>query len=242
MKDKITVLFISNQGGGAPKSLLNMIKSLKEWVNPIVLFENNWYDYQLFVEEGIESIIVPFRMNMVLDKPEYKTIRWRLHRLIDEYCLNKRVARRVASILNGRNVDIVHTNTGAITIGNEVARILKAKSVWHLREFQDKDFGGNPYEGWKNFYGKLKDADAVIGITQAIGEHFHFKELRNANVIWNAVRSKADSVMNFDKENYILYCSSMIVPVKGLHDLVEAYAHSILPSGGGDIESNRYYG
>lgn len=236
MKDKITVLFISNQGGGAPKSLLNMIKSLGEWVTPIVLFENDWYDYQLFVSEGIESVIVPFRMGMVLDRPEYKTRKWRLHRLLDEFWLNKRVARRVAKKNGGRKIDIVHTNTGAITIGNEVAKALKAKSVWHLREFQDIDFGGKPYEGWQSFYKKLREADAVIGITKAIGEHFHFNELSNANVIWNAVRSKKDSVVNLDKENYILYCSSMIVPAKGLHELIEAYAQSKLLSEGVNLK------
>lgn len=37
---KINVLYISNQGGGAPKSLLNMIHLLEKYVNPIVLFEN----------------------------------------------------------------------------------------------------------------------------------------------------------------------------------------------------------
>lgn len=228
----LNVLFITNQGGGAPKSLLNMIESLKEWVHPIVLFENAWYDYQLFVRKGIESVIVPFRMSMVLDKPEYKTIRWRMHRFIDEFYMNKRVAKRVAYILRGRKIDIVHTNTGAITIGNEVAKRLGAKSVWHLREFQDKDFGGKPYEGWKEFFRKLGEADAVIGITHAIGEHFHFDRLPNAHIVWDAVRSEKDSSIDSCKESYILYCSSMIVPAKGLHELIEAYAHSSLPFGG----------
>lgn len=232
MDEKLTVLYISNQGGGAPKSLFNMIKSLREWVNPIVLFENDWYDYQMFVREGIECHIIPFRMGMVLDEPEYKTIRWRLHRFMDEYFLNKRVAFRVAKLFKGRKIDIVHTNTGAITFGNDVAKALGAKSVWHLREFQDIDFGGHPYEGWKPFYRKLQKSDAVIGITQAIGRHFHFDELRNSHVIWDAVRSSKDAVRILGKDNYVLYCSSKIVPAKGLHDMIEAYAHSCLPSKG----------
>ena len=232
MDRKLTVLYISNQGGGAPKSLLNMIKSLSKWVNPIVLFENDWYDYQLFMSEGIECHIVPFRMSMVLDQPEYKKIKWRLHRFFDEYYLNKRVAARVARLFNGRKIDIVHTNTGAITFGNEVAKALGAKSVWHLREFQDIDFGGHPYEGWKAFYRKLHETDAVIGITHAVGRHFHFEDLRNSYVIWDAVRSSNDAVRALDKENYILYCSSKIVPAKGLHDMIEAYAHSCLPTKG----------
>lgn len=232
MDGKLTVLYISNQGGGAPKSLLNMIKSLREWVYPIVLFENDWYDYQAFVNEGFECHIVPFRMGMVLDTPEYKKMKWRLHRYFDEYYLNKRVAARVAKLFSGRKIDIVHTNTGAITFGNDVAKALGAKSVWHLREFQDIDFGGHPYEGWTAFYRKLRDADTVIGITHAVGKHFHFESLRNAHVVWDAVRSGKDAVTVLDKDNYILYCSSKIVPAKGLHDMIEAFAHSYLPAKG----------
>lgn len=209
-----------------------MIKALSDWVDPVVLFENDWYDYQTFVKEGIECHIVPFRMGMVLNQPEYKTLRWRLHRFIDEHRLNRRVAARVAKLFKGRKIDIVHTNTGAITFGNEVAKALDAKSVWHLREFQDIDFGGHPYDGWKSFYGKLQKADAVIGITHAVGQHFHFAELSNSHVIWDAVRSSEDAVKSFDKDNYILYCSSKIVHAKGLHDMIEAYAKSSLPAKG----------
>lgn len=143
MVRKLNVLFISNQGGGAPKSLLNMIKSLRGRVNPIVLFENDWYDYQAFKKEGIECLIVPYRMNMVLDEPGYKTAKWKIHRFIDEWTKNHLAPYCIAKKLKGRNIDIVHTNTGAITIGLAVAKKLQAKHVWHLREFQDIDFG--PY-------------------------------------------------------------------------------------------------
>lgn len=119
--NKLTVLFVSNQGGGAPRSLLNMIGLLRAWVHPIVLFENDWYDYQAFVKAGIECIIVPYRLNYVPIEKEYKTMRWRTHRLIDEFWLNGRVAQRVKKVLAGRKIDIVHVNTGAIAIGKKIS-------------------------------------------------------------------------------------------------------------------------
>lgn len=106
------------------------------------------------------------------------------------------------------------------------------KFVWHLREFQDLDFGGHPYGGWKKFFGQLHEADALVGITKAIGEHFKFGEMRNATVAWDAVRPTADACMEKNKDNYILYCSSMIVHAKGLHDLLYAYGQSTLPHKG----------
>lgn len=228
----LTVLYISNQGGGAPKSLLNMIKSLRGMIYPIVLFENDWYDYQAFVTEGIECIIVPYRMNMVLDEPGYKTLKWKIHRFIDEWVKNHLAPYRIAKQLRRRNIDIVHTNTGAITIGVKVAKVLGAKHVWHLREFQDVDFGGHPYCGWENFYTLISQSAAVIAITHAVFNHFQLDEHRNAYVIYDAVRSRNDAVWEHDKDNYILYCSSMIVPEKGLYDLIKAYSLSNLPKRG----------
>lgn len=226
---KIKVLYISNQGGGAPRSLLNMIKALKDSVEPIVLFENNWYDYQMFRKENIKCIIVPYRMNLVLNKPEYKTFKWRLHRFIDEILKNRLAAYRVKRILKNEKIDIVHTNTGAITIGVDIAQCLKAKHIWHLREFQDLDFNGFPYNGWNNFYKLLEKSDSVIAITKAIFNHFNLQTHKNSSVIWNGVRSKQSCRLNKKKKNYILYCSSTIYYNKGLHDLLEAYAHSDLP-------------
>lgn len=226
---KINVLYISNQGGGAPKSLLNMIHSLEKYVNPIVLFENDWYDYQAFVKKGIRCIIVPYRMNMILNEPGYKTLKYKIHRFADECLKNKLAAYKVAKILGNEKIEIVHTNTGAITIGNAIAKVLGAKFVWHLREFQDIDFGGHPYCGWKKFYRLMDDADAVIGITHAIGRHFHFDKHKNAHVVWDAVRSAQEVVVEKGKDDYILYCSATIAPAKGLHDLIEAFGISDLP-------------
>ena len=226
---KIKVLYISNQGGGAPRSLLNMIKALKNYVDPIVLFENNWYDYKMFVNNGIKCIIVPYRLNLVLNEPGYKTVKWKIHRFLDELLKNRLVAYKVKKILGKETIDIVHTNTGAITIGISIAKMLKAKHVWHLREFQDKDFNGFPYNGWKNFYKLINKSDAVIAISKAVYRHFNLSIHKNSHIIWDGVRSKSSCIFNREKKDFILYCSSTIYYNKGLHDLLEAYANSELP-------------
>ena len=248
-KIKPTVLFITNQGGGAPKSLLNMVKSLRNDIHAIVLFENDQYDYKDFVSEGIECIIVPFRMNMVLNLPGYKTIKWKIHRFWDEFFKNGLAPTRVEAALkkHGVNkVDFVHTNTGALTIGLAIAKKLHARHVWHLREFQDIDFDAFPYCGWKKFQKLIYQSDAVIGITKAIAKHFHFEKHPQSYVVWDAVASKEVATLDMKKEDYILYCSSMIYHGKGLHDLIVAYGKSKLPENGvkllvaGTLEDEQY--
>lgn len=63
-----------------------------------MLFENNWYDYKMFVNNGIKCKIVPYRLNLVLNEPGYKTVKWKIHRFLDELLKNKLVAYRVKNI------------------------------------------------------------------------------------------------------------------------------------------------
>lgn len=107
--------------------------------------------------------------------------------------------------------------------------MLKVKHVWHLREFQDKDFNGFSYNGWKDFYKLINKSDAVIAISKAVYRHFNLSIHKNSHIIWDGVRSKSSCIFNREKKDFILYCSSTIYYNKGLHDLLEAYANYELP-------------
>ena len=62
LMEKINVLYLSNTGkGGATFSLLNLITSVKEYITPIVVFPNTEGVYSMFVNKGIECIVVPFQ-------------------------------------------------------------------------------------------------------------------------------------------------------------------------------------
>ena len=62
---KINVLYITQAPlGGAAFSLCNMIRSLSDKVNPVVLLPDKGEVYDLFASCGIRCIIHPFRCNI----------------------------------------------------------------------------------------------------------------------------------------------------------------------------------
>ena len=50
--------------GGTSKSMLNLIHSVKDSVNPIVLLREYGPVYDKYKQEGIETIVVSFPLNL----------------------------------------------------------------------------------------------------------------------------------------------------------------------------------
>lgn len=232
---KINVLYLSTTGkGGATYSLLNMIDAVKQYVNPIVVFPDKNGVYTDFLKKGIECIIVPFQEEIFYagQFKEYhfiRKIRFILGRIRNLIRWNKKFNANVKKELGNRKIDIVHTNNGAVDLGVSLSKALKAKHVWHLREFQDLDFNARPFFGWKRFNSLLSESDAVICITKAIAKHFNIlSNHKNGTFIWNAIAKKEDAVFIKEKSPYICFIASMISPGKGLHDLLAAFSKSEL--------------
>lgn len=231
----MNVIYLSTTGiGGATLSLLNMVNSVKKYVNPIVVFPDKNGIYSTYMEHGIECIVVPFQEEIFykgsfLKYPLLQKVRFILGRIRNIMLWNTTFEKKVKAHLNGRHIDIVHTNNGAIGLGFSLARTLNTKHVWHLREFQDIDFDARPFFGWNRFYKNLYASDAVICITTAIANHFKIStNCKHGSVIWNAVASRDEAIYIKDKDNYICFVASVISFGKGLHDLLRAYALSKL--------------
>lgn len=240
---KFNVLYLSTTGqGGATFSLFNMINSIKEHIRPIVVFPDTDGVYQMFADSGIECIVVPFQEEIFYAGqfrhfPLSQKVRFLGGRFRNIIRWNIFFNRRVKKKLGTTRIDIVHTNNGAVDLGPSLAKTLNARHIWHLREFQDLDFEARPFFGWKRFYSKLYDSNAVIAITKAIAQRFSV--MNGANkcfVLWNGVAKKSDATCIADKDNYICFVASLISPGKGLHDLLKAYAKSTLSNAGTSLK------
>ena len=86
-----------------------------------------------------------------------------------------------------------------MSVGYGIAQILHAKCVWHLRGFMDLDFGWMPLKGWKKYKGMVSKADAVIGVTKTVLEHYIPLENKNAYAIPYSGRSKDDTCLVMPK-------------------------------------------
>lgn len=116
---------------------------------------------------------------------------------------------------------IIHTNTGIIHEGFFAARKFGIPHVWHLREYQDLDFGWSIFPSKKEFIRRLSNS-YVIAISHGIFDHFKLSPCKD-RVIYNGILPKQDITYIPVKQKYFL-CASRIVASKGHEDVIKAFA------------------
>lgn len=236
---KINVLYVtfaSKNFDGATYSLMDMINSVRKYVNPIVMVRTKGCVYDYFTASGVECIVCDFEEDLI-GKPVkfYQYIKYVLqyvpHKL-KYYKQNRKCVKKIVQILKERNIEIVHINNTVMSVGYDIAHALHAKCVWHLRGFMDLDFGWMPLNGWKKYRKMIAETDAAIGVTNTVLDHFISADCQNAYAIFDAVRSKNDTCLVFPKKKYFLFCAGFLTEQKGCDFAILAFAKSNLADRG----------
>lgn len=228
-KQNLTILYIciDESLGGSTQSLLNLISSVRQSVTPIVLVPKSGLAYNAFVNEGIECYVHPFNKLYQLKENRFIDVLkhpWRWH-IIKRLRYDYRCCKFIIKKLYGRKVDIVHSNTSPNDIGIYLARKLKAKHVWHIREFCDLDFHFEIYKGIPHLRNLINSADARIAISTAMKTHWQLKD-DHTWVINDAIRGKNEICYLHQKDKYLLFCSYNLTEEKGTRDAIKAFAKS----------------
>lgn len=223
----ILYLCIDPSLGGSTQSLLDLIRSVREQVNPIVIVPQKGLAYDAFVKENIECYQYPFvrlhefKVNRFVD---VVTKPWQWH-TIKKLRSDSGCYRFITKKLNGRKIDIVHSNTSPNDVGVLLARKLKAKHVWHVREFCDLDFHYEIYKGIPRLRKLINSADARIAISIAIAKHWQM-QIINTWVINDACRSAHEVSYVPLKKKYLLFTSYCLTEAKGTRTAIIAFAKS----------------
>ncbi len=231
---KITVLYVNHEDnivGGSSWSLDNLIRSVKEYVSPIILLRSEGPVADFFRSRGHECIVHPFRRLTYKGGVVTRTVRFLPH-LVTNTLINRRCAKDVCKALSGRNVDIVHSNSGVIDIGLALAEKLGAKHVWHIREYFDLGLNARPFLGFRRWNREIRRSDAVILISNGLREYLGLVDSPDAFCFPDAVRSKGDVVLDTVKEKYFLFCAGEMGAVKRPETAIQAFGKSRLAEKG----------
>lgn len=229
MKKKYTVIYINHDSGkgGAAYSLNNLLASVLDDVYPIVLLREYGPLVNQLKKMGIEVYVCPFELNIANKNIVFRYATYPL-RLLRDYYVNTVCIRKMKKTLNGRKVDIIHTNSSVITIGIQMAREFDAKHVWHIRELMDLGLNMTPIEGFEKYQKELFSADALIAISKHIYEHRRMYLHKNAHIIPDAVRPISEICYDSNKEKYILFCAAGLNDSKGADEACEIFCRSRL--------------
>lgn len=130
--------------------------------------------------------------------------------------------KRISKIISKYHPDIIHSNSGVIHEGLKCARRSSIPHVFHLREYQDLDFGMKIYPSKKSFM-RLLRRSYVITITEDILHHFHLDDYTKARVIYNGIYPRDKVKRHWPKQKTFL-CCSRINESKGHEDVIRAFS------------------
>lgn len=222
--------------GGSTQSLLNTIESLKDSVKPIVLFMYPGIAYKAFCDRGIECIVFPYiKLHLFPQKFSLKQrLRHPSHfRIVTLSRVERECVRRVKDYLGNRRVDIVHSNYSSIVIGQKLSVALKAKHVWHIREYLESGVHvpNRPFGGYTLLKALINLADARIVISHQVLSHWGVRK-KNTWIIPCAVARVSESCYYQEKNPYVLFCSYHLTRAKGAFIAIRAYGESGLYNDG----------
>lgn len=219
---RVLYLIHSSTMDGSTISFVNMITGLKaKGVEIIVacpnmrdeltsILKNNSIKY---ISVNLAPLMIPW--NTIKDVMKFP------FRYVKRYISGVINSRKLAEIVDEIQPDIIHSNVGVVHEGYTVCQKKHIPHIWHLREYQDKDFGWIIYPSKTRFIRKLKSSH-VIAISKGIFEHFKCSYPKD-RVIYNGIRNEADVSYDSKKEDYFL-CASRIDSSKGHHDVIKAFS------------------
>lgn len=148
-----------------------------------------------------------------LIKFPWRTVR-KLYKI--EICFNQ-----ILKTIRIHKPDIVHTNIGVLPQGVKACKKLNIPHLWHIREYQNKDFG------WRilpsiNAYKKLLRSTNTLTITKNILEYFELKNTTSANFLWDGILPAGSCYYKHKKSPFFL-CASRISPEKKIDIAIEAF-------------------
>lgn len=222
---KVLYILHSIIQGGATISFIHMIEGLKKYgVEPIIVHPkgDNLIFEEFIKRNNIKEYVIDLDMSIYWMPKRLKStiglIRV-MYRKWERECQETYV---LLEILKKEKPDIVHTNTGVIHTGFYAARRCNIPHVWHLREYQDKDFGWKIFPT-KSIFQKMLKQSNVISVTQDILHHFHLAKSSTVKCIYNGCLSEKTVNYNWPKQNYFL-CTNQIIRSKGMDDVIDGFA------------------
>ena len=166
------IAFILNSSGlyGANRSLLGLIRYLQE--NNVVCFA---------IIPGKGDIEQEFsKMNVEYRTAVYRSCAWYPGYKGAPFLVNLYNIPKMARVIKKWNVDIIHTNSSSHDIGMIIAKLLKKRHVWHIREILE-DFYNTKWI-FPRLYKKLRYySDAVICVSKYTYD-YHMRVYPNVNM------------------------------------------------------------
>lgn len=186
------ILFVHQSADlyGSDKTLLYLVKSLKNTIHPIVVVPEEGPLTDELQKNDIEVLIIPvlkvsrdlFTIKQILKFP------FQIFKAI--YKLRKKIGKR--------KIDIIHSNTLAVFLGAFYSKIFRVKHIWHIHEIiLYPAIAAKNYPFLVNYF-----SDFVVFNSLASAENLYnrcFSLKSKSSIIYNGVDRKTPFLSNEER-------------------------------------------
>lgn len=183
------VCYVSEGGRsitGTQRSLLNLVeKEMEKDVEPFIVCHRNWEFVKIANKKGIQTKVIPvfqYRVSIEIARTLRTQIVFTIKRI-----LNMVNYPRVVRYLIDNDIEIVHLNSLLSShVWAQAAKKCAIPYVWHIREFMFEDYKRTFIrpDMMKNL---LKNASAVIAISEAVKNFWQDWSGREINLVYNGL-------------------------------------------------------
>lgn len=229
---KVIFILHDSDMGGSNISLLNLMSGMKNKGIEIVAVVPNIKEVfkDKLISLGIRYYNCPIVMSVILPSWKNKSLKGKGGYIIRLLKSKYNSYKQLKKIIEKEKPDIIHTNVGVVQEGFFCSKRMNIPHVWHLREYQDRDFNWIIFPSKCIFRMFLRNSN-VISIAKDIHNAFHLPYDKKHKVIYNGILPKEKTFMEFPKDVYFL-CASRVSKEKGHHDVITAFAklHATFPN------------
>lgn len=229
MKNKILYLLGPTINTGATISFKVILDGMLNYGHNIVVLISNRNKNNEFIDYMInKGCVVEFIDDEFSIWPSYSLKGWSNSfikfpwRFVRKYFNLLRSYHQILHYIKKHRPDIVHTNVGVYPQAQKACKKLNIPHIWHLREYQTKDFKWQIFPS-KNKFKKLLQMSNVITITQDILNYFELQNIKKAKVMWDGILPVNVTTFIPNKKPYFL-CATRISPEKNIETAIEAFA------------------
>lgn len=233
---KVLILSTYKEYTGANQCIVDITKNLRNDIEFIVVNTEQSLLNEKLSEINIKHIniksfqdITPISKKNSIKVKLKKPIK-KLMNLIAEY--------KIYRLIKKENIDIVHINSSASSIGLLAAHLARVKTLWHLREFVTEDQNNLFWDEEKRVK-QMNSVDKLIAVSYSVKEKFYRIGVNDIEVIYDGVDVSNYKPRKIEKKKeYNITIAGTISQSKGQLDAVKAMKY--LENVRNDVKLNIY--
>ena len=222
---RILYITFTSGGGGATKALVNLVNGMIALGHEVFVLTRNNNDYLPQMVEAAGGTVLYGPVSLTI-YPKGGRFLGRIRRFFISLTEWRKSRKQIGEIIDKYQIQIVHSNVGPMNLALKACQKRGIPHVWHLREYQDLDFGMTFFPSKSAFRNMIhQKGNYNIAITENV---YNYYDLRNDidRVIYDGVFPEAiqkEVAPKESKEDYFLFVGRIEI-AKGPHLILKPFA------------------